>query len=82
MGGRSKPVVVPVPTASATSQPVVQAALPPPPMQENPAMQSQTAGKKAAAAMAAGLGMDGTILTSGTGTSGSPSTSRKSLLGA
>ena len=88
MGSRPKaPVIVmpppPTPVAATTpaNAPVVQAALPPPPPQESPTLRSSGT-QRGSAALAAGMGMNNTVLTGPRGLPGLPTeTRRSSLLG-
>lgn len=78
----SKPKIVMPPPAATDSE--VAAALPPPPPQESPTAQKGNTVNKASAAMAAGFGMNNTILTSPRGlpNAGGGDNRRGTLLGA
>lgn len=89
MGGKPKaPVIVMPPTPEPTpynpaTDPAVQAAMPAPTPQASPtARRSSDGGRGGPAALAAGMGMNNTVLTGPLGTMGSRSdTRRSSLLG-
>lgn len=81
MGSKPKaPVVVPVNNAANTA--AAAAALPPPAMQDSPTAQNGVSARREMATMAAGLGMNDTILTSPRGVADTAETTRKTLLGA
>lgn len=84
MGSKPKAPVIVVPPAATPAEPLPPAATPPPAPQPNPAMQDGATTQKgnAASRMAAGFGMNNTVLTGPRGVAAAPADNRRgSLLG-